>query len=303
VNECENSGTNFNDTFGKLPSENFGQLIKFYEFTAKPYGIRYPNDRGGSVTGPEVIEYLESLGDALNKFSPASRNVSADPILRLLRVNKKLSFLLRLMPSGAQLLFMPCLTNATQPSLDHWKHIMRPRRPLGLFWPYTLVLVLAFILSGISVLEIVTTLQASGLSWRGIISLYLGVSVLGGWLIIGFGVMDQGGENFGLDNLWWASVSFAYPYLLFEVIKDSIKFGPDLEDFGLSVQLFFSTGFIVAVTLLPTLHLLRYLSWIAVLGTWVAIVIFLAIAIWVTTRHMNRYDNPLRQYFQKVQRA
>jgi hypothetical protein len=306
VKECETSGTNFNVIFRRLPSENFAHIIKFYEFTAKPYGIRDPGDRGGirhSATGPEVIEYLESLGEALNRYSPASRNVSADPILRLLRVNKKLSFLLRLMPAGAQLLFIPCLTNATQPSLDHWKHIMRPRRPLGLFWPYTLVLVLAFILSGISVLEIITTLQASVLSGRGVISLYLGVSLIGGWSIIGFGLIDEGGEYFGFGNVGWASISFIYPYMLFEVISDAIKFGPDLSDVLLSVQLFISTGFIVAITVIPTLHLLRYLSWIAVLGTWVAIVIFLVIAILVTSRHINRYNNPLRQYFQKVQRA
>jgi hypothetical protein len=275
-------------------------MIKFYEFTGKPYGV-YPNDRGGSVGRPEVIDYLESLGDALNRFAPTSGNVSADPILRLLRVDKKLSFLLRLMPAGAQLLFMPCLTNATQPSLDHWKHIMRPRRPLGLFWPYALVLVLAFILSGISVLEIVTTLQASGLSRRGIIYLYLGVSLLGGWSIIsGLGFAERG-EPFGSDNLSMAAISFSYVYFLIDILRDWITYG--VSDFWLSVQLFFSTGFIVTITLLPTLHLLRYLPWISVLGTWVVIVLFLGVAIWVTSRHIRRYDNPLRQYFRKVQRA
>lgn len=305
LKESESEKINLYRAFDRISTHELRDLIQSW-FPASAHAFinsvatRVPY----AITGSDLFDVLNHLGTELNAFPRPELNLSAKGLLEHLQVRPRLACLVQLMSPGAQLLFVPCLINRTPPSMDHWKHITRPKRALGLFWPYTLVLALIFVLSGMTLLETIMTLRADWFSWRCLFYLYLCASVVAGWSILSFGPLDDDKEEyFGSEHLLMAAASIIYPYFLFDAIRERLTGAPPDFGFWLFIQLFFASGFLIALTLIPTLHLLRYFSGTAVLLVWLAVGTFLGGAAWVIRRHMDRYDNPLRDFFRKVQRA
>lgn len=198
---------------------------------------------------------------------------------------------------------MNCLLNKTQPSLDRWQYIRRSKEPLRNFWPYSLLLILVLALSAISIRELTFALQTQTLlTWKGVLYTYLVISVIGGWTLTGIGLGSGGQEeNFDIENLCIALLSFLYPVALSVQLYDRIRGTAGAETFREHVQVILSAGFSTALTYIPTLYLLRYFSAKVVIVIWVSIAVFVLVVVWAIRRHLSRYDNPLRKFAMELQ--
>ena len=256
-------------------------------------------------TGYMKDYYTERLFETLaTSLTPSNQQLSTRLFLNDLGSPGKLSFLVGLMDLRSQFRFLGCLLNSSQPRVNHWQYIMRTKKPLINFWPYTLMLLVVFLLSLISLTELITRLGAfqSSESWRAVVYTYLAASIFGGWFTIWRGWWGIGDERFGSYHLVFAAGSFIYPMLLICELAVRTTKKTALFKFGEHLQGAWSAGFGIALTLFSTFYLLRIFSIKTISIIWLTVSVFIIISSLLTNRHISRYDNPLRKFALKLQR-
>lgn len=296
LKERDNTKVDLHSVFSSLPKEKIVEMLRPYR---KLRGFDLLNIDGITLeTGYRRVLHTERFFRSLTDLLTASnRPLSVKPLLDGLGVSGKLSFLLGLMSLEIQLRFLTCLLNKSQPFMDRWQYIRRPKKPLIRFWPFSLLLALLFILSVLSLSELVTTFPKPQPSPVGmVLHLYFIISVAGGWSIIRNGLRREKSEKFSGANLFIAGVSFLYPIILVIDLANQVS-AKKLELSGNQhVRVFLSAGFTIALTYFSTLHLQRYFSGRFIWFFWISIAAFVLVVSWTVSRHLRRYNNPLREF-------
>jgi hypothetical protein len=298
LKERENAKVDLHVALGALPASKLEEIFSPYVVVGGADGAEAIARFAGENRYLREIYVERYFNEIANSLTVSNQQITVKPILNGLGAPDKMTFLVGLMSPKTQFTFMSCLLNKTQPFLDRWQYIRRPKKPLPRFWPYSLLLLLVLVLSLISVREFTTVLQQPQrlVTWSGLLSVYLVISIAGGWALTAFGLGDDSYDNFYVSNLIIALISFLYPAVLVLDISNLIR-GKALEFSRIEhIQLFFSSGFAVALTYVCTLHLMRYFSGKFIVLFWVSIAVFVLVTAWAVARHISRYDNPLRKF-------